>query len=85
MFQSTKAFDKAMRDVLINFRDDNAGERSELSENQYIQVVRRALDLGYIQGVSFIKTMGGPASGTPKILSDAGITYDGLVFIENFE
>ncbi|BBI32050.1 hypothetical protein [Cohnella abietis] len=82
MFKTSKEFEVAMFKILVNIRDGRIYQKDfdfQIDEQECEDALSKALDLGYVTGISFIHGLSGYRS------YDARLTYEGLLFVENFK
>ncbi|MFL0167714.1 hypothetical protein [Candidatus Clostridium helianthi] len=84
MFKSSKEFETAMYDILVQIRDnpDNRDILSKLGDIDFDDPLKRCLELHLIEGLHPQNTASG--SLTIDIIGKIRISYDGLKFVENF-
>lgn len=82
MFKSTKEFDVAMKDILIQFRDGKTiSTLSPLgNEDDFLAALCECVDRRFLSGLTYQCTLDGKPHFTE---GDVRVTYSGISFIES--
>lgn len=84
MFKSTKDFDTAMYNILVNIREGKTNQENfglEIDEADFNDALLRIVNLRLVLGVTCTETLGGLSIS----VFNPRPSYEGLAFIERYE